>query len=116
MKNTASTIVSSNMLAKDEGRSKTINLGSGITVIINDVRKVGEDLLDEIAAAMVAIKMYLSSKKKNRKNLKYRSIGNRQKDRKISIWFKSWLGEAMKEFECNPYRQDHFKNQFLAWP
>lgn len=116
MKNTVSGISSSGTQAKDEGKSKTINLGSGITVIINDVRKVGEDLLDEIAAAMVAIKMYLSSKKKIRKNLKYGSTGDKRKDGRVPLWFKSWLGEAMKEFECNPYRQDHLRNKFLSWP
>lgn len=118
MKNTISGTLTSRGSSKNDGKSKTLNLGPGITVIVNDVRRAGEDLFDEIAAAIVAIKMYLSSKKKSRKNIKneYRNTANRQKDGKASLWFKSWLGEAMKEFECNPYRHDYFRNKLLGWP
>lgn len=88
-----------------------INLGSGIMVTINGVKgeqRIDIDTFDEIAAAVTAIKMYISSKngKSKEKNLgNGRKNNGNNKDGKGILWFKSWLNELMRDFDLNSYRK-----------
>jgi hypothetical protein len=94
---------------KDEEKI-VLNLGRGISIIVRNVRSLGADVLDDIAAAIVAIKMYLKSKYSTSK-LKLRLGGSRSvntdggSNRNLSLWVKTWLKEAANEFDFNPYRR-----------
>uniref|UniRef100_A0A7C2Z8S6 Uncharacterized protein n=1 Tax=Ignisphaera aggregans TaxID=334771 RepID=A0A7C2Z8S6_9CREN len=83
------------------GKFKQINIDQGITVFVNGIRKKSGEFLDEVAAAIVAIKMYIRSRKKRR--LCNQSKGGTQSNGKNLLWFKAWLGEISKEFDLNPY-------------
>lgn len=100
-----------------EEKKIMINLGHGIAVMVKNVRRAGVDLFDEIAAAIVAIKMYLKSKKNDGK-LKLKSknmLNSLSKDkngRSVPLWIKTWLKEVMNEFDFNPYRHTNSLKHF----
>jgi hypothetical protein len=89
-----------------------LNLGQGITVTVKNVKNVSIDILDEIATAIVAIKMYLKSKKRiSRPKLRSRTrnistnINGENNNKSSTLWIKTWLREVMNDFDFNPYRQ-----------
>lgn len=96
---------------RSEGKSNTTVIISGLTVTVGGTNKISGDILEEIAAAIAAVKMYISLKngKENNngtKKLRGRMQNGGKKNGKNMLWFKSWLNEITKSFDSNPYRKE----------
>lgn len=105
----------------NDGKEKVLTLGNGVVVLINEPPANGqvmkEDVLEEIAAAIAAVKMYISSKSNangsNGCNKGTNSNGNGKQNR-IHLWYRSWLNEITKGYDINPYRRSLSFEQSLS--
>ncbi|MEM0371635.1 MAG: hypothetical protein QXG46_04705 [Ignisphaera sp.] len=110
--------VSRKHLISNKGNSFGLVFNNGITVSINGFsingNKITEDILDEIAAAIVAIKMYISSKSNGKDRNGHSARNGNGKQGNNHLWYRSWLNEITKGYDINPYRRSIFFDQFLS--
>ncbi|MEM1541442.1 MAG: hypothetical protein QW101_01205 [Ignisphaera sp.] len=110
--------ISRKHLISNESKGFVLVFDNGITVSINGFSKNGnritEDILDEIAAAIVAIKMYMSSKSNGKDRNGYSTRNGNGKQGNNHLWYRSWLNEITKGYDINPYRRSVFFDQTLS--
>lgn len=95
-----------------------VSLEPGIVVVLKnsngDQNRLEAEVLDEIAAAITAIKIYVSTrngKKVAKESYTRRALGhnNLNGNGKNTAWFKAWLSEISRGFDFNPYRRSELE-------